>query len=75
MTTSTPTPAVDPVAEFLAKGGKIQTVDAGVRAMDERQVYAKASGRDALAEDYTDRSMRDAENQVGHRNAYYNPRR
>jgi hypothetical protein len=57
--------ALDPVAAFLANGGKIQEVDEGVRTSTEREIYAKASGRDHLAERYTDRSMRDAENQVG----------
>lgn len=46
--------AVDAMAEFLAKGGKITQVEEGVKASD-----------------YTNRRMRDAENQVSVHNAYY----
>ena len=68
--------AADPVAEFLANGGQIKTVAAGVRAMDEREVYARASGRDFLSQAYTDRRMREAENQTPQENhhAYFTPR-
>lgn len=78
MSQDTQTQTVDPVAEFLARGGKIQSVEPGVRTMSEREVYAKASGSDEvetrvkaanrkLEEDdaYTERRMMDAENQVG----------
>lgn len=68
------TQALDPVAAFFAQGGKIETVEPGVRALSEREMYAKASGRDDLADrSYTDRRMRDAENQVGleQHHAYY----
>ncbi|MFA0809376.1 hypothetical protein [Microbulbifer epialgicus] len=55
----------DPVAAFLAKGGKIQNIEPGVRSLSEGEVYAKASGRDDLAGDsYTDSRMREAENQT-----------
>lgn len=72
------TQTIDPVAEFLARGGRIKSVESGVRVMSEREVYAKASGSDetksraqsasrAQEEDdsYTERQMMDAENQVG----------
>ena len=62
------------MAEFLAKGGNVESVEAGKRTLNEREVYAKASGRDDLAErtdDYTDRRMRSAENQEGFHHAYY----
>ena len=54
---------VDPVAEFLAKGGQITKVEEGKRAMSERDVFAKASGNDKMQSEYTDKRMREAENQ------------
>lgn len=68
------TQVTDPVAEFLSRGGKIETVDPGVRALDERDIYAKANGRDTLADrQYTEQRMREAENQVAleKNHAYY----
>lgn len=59
------TTSMDPVAEFLAKGGKIQAVQSGLRTMTEREMYAKSSGPDHVADAMHARSMRDAENQVG----------
>jgi len=62
------------IAAFLANGGSVEPVEAGKRTLSEREVYAKASGRDDLVErqsDYTDRRMRSAENQEGVRHPYY----
>lgn len=77
MCQETQTP-VDPVAEFLARGGKIQSVEPGVRALSEREMHAKASGSDDVAsratktrrgseedDSYTERRMIECENQVG----------
>lgn len=47
--------AVDPVAEFLAKGGKIQSVQEGETA----------------ASSYTNHRMHEAENQTTVHNAYF----
>ncbi len=62
------------IVEFLAKDGNVESVEAGKCTLNEREVYAKTSGLDDLAErtdDYTDRSMRSAETQEGIHHAYY----
>lgn len=53
----------DPVAEFLARGGKIQTIEEGVRSLSEREIHTRANGPDKKS--YTERRMRSAENQEG----------
>lgn len=64
-TMSDSTPTHDPVAEFLAKGGTIETVPSGKRAMSEREIYLRTDAPDEVVDDYTERSMRAAENQDG----------
>lgn len=59
------------MAAFLAKGGSVEVVESGSRVLSEREVHAKTSGRDDLADSYTDKRMRAAENQEGVHSAYF----
>jgi|TARA_R110002072_G_scaffold303138_1_gene495442 hypothetical protein len=59
------------MAEFLAKGKSIETVDSGTRTLSERELYFKASGRIDQKDDYTERQMRSAENQETVRHPFY----
>lgn len=65
---------MESVEQFLARGGAIKSVESGERTIT-RDCFCGCRGRMSVhaknAAAYTDRSMRDAENQVGHYSAYW----
>lgn len=54
------------MAAFTQGGGAVNDVETGKRTLTEKQAKNRMRG-----DDYTERSMRDAENMAGIHNAYY----
>jgi hypothetical protein len=61
----------DQVAAFLLKGGAINEIDEGQRALHKSQVHTRFNPLNKVADEFTERSMRSAENQEGVESAYY----
>lgn len=54
---------METVEQFLARGGKINTVDSGERALTSKEMYMLSRGEKIRKTcDYTDQRMREAEN-------------
>lgn len=54
---------METVEQFLARGGKINSVQEGERALTRKEMYMLSRGEKIEKySDYTDRSMREAEN-------------
>lgn len=52
--------------DFIARGGKVQQIEEGERALTPQEMRRKQRG-----EDYTDARMRSAENEENVRRPYY----
>lgn len=52
---------METVEQFLARGGKISTVNEGERALTAKEMWAKSMG-ESTSFSYTEHRMREAEN-------------